>query len=107
MKVRVIQPAYTFNAEDLQKNYEGMVALMEECNEPLDIIVMPEYCDIPAAQSGKAAYRAAIAKYNAPVMQKAIEMAKRCQSIVFINCAYESTDISTRSIASRDTLVGV
>ena len=64
MKVRVIQPAYTFNAEDLQKNYEGMVALMEECNEPLDIIVMPEYCDIPAAQSGKAAYRAAIAKYG-------------------------------------------
>ncbi len=89
MKVRVIQPAYTFNADDLQKNYEGMVALMEACNEPLDIIVMPEYCDIPAAQNGKAAYRAAIAKYNAPVMEKAIEMAKRCHSLVFINCAYE------------------
>ena len=89
MKVRVVQPAYTFNAEDLQKNYEGMVALMEECNEPLDVIVLPEYCDIPAAQKGKAAYRAAIAKYNAPIMKKAIEMAKRCHSIVFINCAYE------------------
>lgn len=89
MKVRVIQPAYTFNADDLQKNYEGMVALMEECNEPLDVIVMPEYCDIPAAQKGKAAYRAAIAKYNAPVLQKAIELARRCHSIVFINCAYE------------------
>ena len=89
MKVRIIQPAYTFNAEDLQKNYEGMVALMDECNEPLDIIVLPEYCDIPAAQKGKAAYRAAIAKYNKPVMDKAIEMAKRCHSLVFINCAYE------------------
>jgi len=89
MKVRIIQPAYTFNAEDLQKNYEGMVALMEECNEPLDIIVMPEYCDIPAAQKGKTAYRTAIAKYNAPFMEKAIEMAKRCHSLVFVNCAYE------------------
>ncbi|MGN1093769.1 MAG: hypothetical protein ACI4SC_02185 [Candidatus Neoclostridium sp.] len=60
MKVRIIQPAYSFNADELQKNYEGMVALMDECNEPLDVIVMPEYCDIPAAQKGKEAYRAAI-----------------------------------------------
>ena len=89
MKVRIIQPAYTFNADDLQKNYEGMVALMDACDEPLDVIVLPEYCDIPAAQKGKAAYRAAIAKYNAPVLSKAVEMAKRCRSIVFINCAYE------------------
>lgn len=89
MKVRVIQPAYTFNADDLQKNYDGMVALMEKCDEPLDVIVLPEYCDIPSAQVGKEGYRNAIAKYNAPVMKKAIEMAKRCHSIVFINCAYE------------------
>ena len=71
--------------------YDEAIELMEKAKqgEPLDIIVMPEYCDIPAAQKGKAAYRAAIAKYNVPVMQKAIEMAKRCHSIVFINCAYE------------------
>ena len=29
MKVRIIQPTYTFNADDLQKNYDAMVALME------------------------------------------------------------------------------
>ena len=89
MKVRIIQPAYTFQAEDIQKNYEGMISLMEECNEPLDVIVMPEYCDIPAAQKGKAAYRAAFATYNAPFMEKAKEMAKRCNAITFVNCAYE------------------
>ena len=97
MKVRIIQPAYTFNPDDLQKNYEGMIALMEECNEPLDIIVMPEYCDIPAAQKGKSAYRNAIAKYNAPVLEKAKEMAKRCHSIVFINCAYVKDDGKIRN----------
>lgn len=88
MKVRIIQTAYTLNSDDLQKNYEGMITLMQECNEPLDIIVMPEYCDVPAAQIGKKAYRNAIAKYNAGVMENAIAMAKRCHSIVFINCAY-------------------
>ena len=97
MKVRIIQPAYTLNPEDLEKNFRGMVALMEECNEPLDIIVMPEYCDIPAAQKGKAGYWASIKKYNKPFMEKAVEMAKRCHSIVFVNCAYETEDGKLRN----------
>ncbi len=88
MKVRIIQPAYSFKSDDLQKNYDAMIALMEQCDQPLDIIVMPEYCDIPAAQTGKSAYRAAIQKYNAPFMQNAIRMAKRCHAITFVNCAY-------------------
>ena len=79
---------YVDNIGDLQKNYEGMIALMEECNQPLDVIVLPEYCDIPAAQSGKKAYWDAIEKYNQPVLQKAKELAVRCNSNVFINCAY-------------------
>lgn len=97
MKVRIIQPAYTFNAEDLQKNYDGMIALMDACNEPLDIIVMPEYCDIPAAQKGKTAYRASIEKYNKPFMDKAIEMARRCHAITFVNCAYTTEDGKMRN----------
>lgn len=97
MKVRIIQPAYTFDAEDLQKNYDAMIALMDACEEPLDIIVMPEYCDIPAAQKGKAAYRASIQKYNQPFMDKAIEMAKRCHAITFVNCAYTTADGKMRN----------
>jgi len=97
MKVRIIQPEYTFNPDDLQINFDKMIALMDECNEPLDIIVMPEYCDIPAAQKGKNAYRSSIAKYNAPFMAKAKEMAVRCHSIVFVNCAYETPDGKLRN----------
>lgn len=89
MKVRVIQPAYTFNSDDIQRNYDAMVGLMEECDEPLDIIVMPEYCDIPAAQKGREGYLAAIKKYNKPFIDEAVKMAKRCHSLVFVNCAYE------------------
>ncbi|MBR2370501.1 MAG: hypothetical protein IKA82_00625 [Clostridia bacterium] len=97
MKVRIIQPAYTFEPNDLQQNFDAMIALMEQCNEPLDIIVMPEYCDIPAAQKGKQAYRSAIEKYNKPFMEKAIEMAKRCHAITFVNCAYETPDGKLRN----------
>lgn len=110
MKIRIIQPAYTTAAEDLQKNYDAMVALMEDCTEPLDLIVMPEYCDIPAAQKGKAAYRAAIAKYNAPFLQKAKEMAVRCHAMTFVNCAHLTEDgkfrNTTHAIDRNGTVVG-
>ncbi len=110
MKVRIIQPAYTFRAEDLEKNFEGMCALMDRCNEPLDIIVMPEYCDIPAGVKGRDAYRASIEKYNAPFMQKATEMAKRCHAITFVNCAYKTEDgrlrNTTHAIDREGNIVG-
>lgn len=110
MKVRIIQPAYTFKTEDLQKNFNGMIALMEECNEPLDIIVMPEYCDIPAAQKGKKAYLASIERFNAPFMEKAIEMAKRCHAITFVNCAYKTKEgklrNTTHAIDRNGNIVG-
>ena len=110
MKVRIIQPAYTLDPNDLQKNFDGMIALMEQCNEPLDIIVMPEYCDIPSAQKGKLAYVSAIERYNAPFMEKAIEMAKRCHAITFVNCAYrtESGKLrnTTHAIDRNGNIVG-
>jgi len=88
MKVRIIQTDYTFDSTKLEEYFNKSVALMEECNEPLDVIVMPEYCDVPAAQTSKKGYFEAFSKYNAPIMEKAKEMAKRCHSNVFINCAY-------------------
>ena len=110
MKARIIQPAYTFNAEDLEKNFCGMLALMDACNEPLDVIVMPEYCDIPAAVKGRDAYRASIAKYNAVFMEAAIAMAKRCRAITFVNCAYTTEDgkirNTTHAIDREGNIVG-
>ncbi len=88
MKARVIQTDYTFDSTKLQEYFEKTIALMEECNEPLDVIVMPEYCDVPVAQTTCEGYREAFSKYNAPIMEKAKEMARRCNSNVFINCAY-------------------
>lgn len=52
-----------------------------------DTETAPQYKGVAVSQNDIAKIRAAIAKYNKPVMDKAIEMAKRCCSIVFINCA--------------------
>ena len=90
MKVRIMQPEYSLNPEDADICFEKMLKLMESCNEPLDLIVMPEWADIPAAQKGKENYLKCINKYNETYMQAARDMAKRCNAVTFVNCGYKS-----------------
>ena len=52
-----------------------------------DLVVLPEYCDIPAAQSCKTNFHASMEKYNAIIKEKAIAAAKRCHSMLFFNAA--------------------
>ncbi len=88
MKVCVLQPYYSFDEKETATCYEKMMELLDSCDESMDLIVMPEYCDIPSAQSGKAAFHEKIETYNARAIQKAKETARRCHAIVFINAAY-------------------
>ena len=90
MKVCVLQPYYSIDAKDTAECYEKMMELLDTCDDSLDLIVMPEYCDIPSAQKGKAAFHEKIERYNACAIQKAKDTAKRCHAMVFINAAYQT-----------------
>ena len=90
MKAYIIQPYYSFNEEDLELCFKGMMDHLDSIGEDADVIVLPEYCDIPASTKGKESFHGAIKKYNAAVKEKAREAAKRCHSIVFFNCADET-----------------
>ena len=87
MKAYIIQPYYSFEEKDLEKCFYGMLELLDTVGEDADIIVLPEYCDIPAACRGKAAFHGAIERYNEEIKKKAKEAAKRCHAIVFFNAA--------------------
>ena len=87
MKVCVIQPYYSFDSADTDKCYYEMIKLLDECDDSLDIIVLPEYCDVPAAQKGKGDFHASVAKRNTDILERAKAAAKRCGSIVFVNAA--------------------
>ena len=109
MKVRIIQPYYSFLEQDIGPCFDGMLSLIEECNEPLDIIVLPEYCDVPSVQKGRDGYFAAIAKYNEPILAAAKAMAKRCHAITFINCAHPYGDTyrnTTHAIDREGNVIG-
>lgn len=87
MKAYIIQPYYSTKEEDLELCFEGMIDLLDGIGNDADIIVLPEYCDIPAARASKKSFHASIEKYNSIIKKKAADTAKRCSSIVFFNAA--------------------
>ena len=109
MKVCVIQPYYSFEEKDTERCFDEMVALLDECDDSLDLIVLPEYSDIPAAQGSKKSFHASIEKHNDIIMQKAVDAAKRCGAIVFVNAAYKSEGgwiNTTHAIDRQGNIVG-
>lgn len=87
MKVCVLQPYYSFEEKDTARCFEEMLALLDRCDESLDLIVLPEYCDVPAAQSCKESFHRSMEKYNQTVLDAASRAAKRCNAMVFVNAA--------------------
>ncbi|MBE6583546.1 MAG: hypothetical protein E7649_01000 [Ruminococcaceae bacterium] len=96
MKACVIQPYYSFNKEDIESCFEGFLGLIDECDDSLDLIVLPEYSDVLAAVHGKKEFYGAVDKYNGVIMQKASELAVRCHAIVCVNASFY-TELGVRN----------
>ena len=90
MKAYIIQPFYSFEENDLEKCFNEMISLLDNVSEDADIIVLPEYSDVPADCRGKAEFHVAVKKYNELIKNKAKEAAERCHAIVFVNAADET-----------------
>ena len=87
MKVSVIQPYYSMDSNDIEICYKKMVEWMDKCSEKSDIIVLPEYCDIPANTKDCEMFHRCIERYNQDIMERVKQMAIRCKAIVFANFA--------------------
>ena len=53
MKICVIQPRYSFDEGELAPRFCELLSLLDECDESLDLIVLPEYSDVPADVKGE------------------------------------------------------
>ena len=85
MKVCIIQPAYSTDFSKIDHYFEEQIKLIDECDESMDLIVLPEACDIPCLASSKENGELAVEKFNRIFFQKAAETAKRCNALVFAN----------------------
>jgi len=63
---------------------------MDKCDDSMDIIVMPESCDIPCFASTKSESEASVKKFNKILLEKASQTAKRCNALLFVNARFET-----------------
>ncbi len=85
MKVCVIQSEYSRDIARSDELFEKKLALLEECDSDLDIIVLPEYSDVPCATETLEETLFYHDKYIDILLDKCMETAKRCQALVFVN----------------------
>ena len=85
MKACIFQPPYSRNL-DFSDHYFGYkMRLLDECDESLDIIVLPEYSDVPCAAESMEDNFYYHDKYFDILINKCKETAKRCNSLLFVN----------------------
>ena len=85
MKVCVIQPPYTTDVKEAETVFAKEFFLLDECDESVDLIVMPESCDCPCYVTDKASTNELVEKYNSVILEKAAMTAKRCSAVVCVN----------------------
>lgn len=89
MKACIIQPPYSMDTAFSDEYFEFKLKMLDECDDSIDIIVLPEYSDVPCATSTKEETFFWHKKYINTLLDKCIETAKRCNSLVFVNALYE------------------
>ena len=75
MKVCIIQPEYSVDYERADELFHKQCELMDRCDESIDIIVLPELCDVPVLASTKEKSEALSEKFHEPLLKKAKETA--------------------------------
>ncbi len=89
MKACIIQPPYSTDTSYSDEFFDFKIKKLDECDATVDIIVLPEYSDVPCATSTREETLYYHKKYIDTLLNKCIETAKRCNCIVFVNALYE------------------
>lgn len=89
MKACIIQPPYSGDVSRSDELFEYKINLLDKCDDSVDIIVLPEYSDVPCATATKEDTFFYHKKYIDVLLNKCVETAKRCNALVFVNALYE------------------
>ena len=89
MKACVIQPPYFADYDRSEECYRFELAELDACTPELDLIVLPESCDVPCYADTAEKSAASIAAYQSGILSKASETAARCKALVFVNVSTE------------------
>ena len=88
MKACIIQPPYSRDVSFSDEYFDYKMKMLDECDNSLDIIVLPEYSDVPCATSTLEETLYYHDKYIDILLEKCKETAIRCSALVFVNALY-------------------
>lgn len=90
MKACVVQLKYSLDYLSSDRCFEEILKAFDQCDDSLDLIVFPEYCDVPALAKTKEQFFADYEKYNEILLKKASDTARRCRAHLFVNALYNT-----------------
>lgn len=85
MKAYIIQPPYSKDVSKSDEYFDFKMRMLEECDESVDIIVLPEYSDVPCATVTMEETLYYHDKYIDKLLLKCASTAKRCHALLFVN----------------------
>ena len=90
MKVCIIQPPYSTDYSRSDEHFKIELELLSRCDDSMDLIVLPESCDIPCLAHSEEERMASVARYNERFLSAVSDTARRCGAIVFANARYKT-----------------
>ncbi len=85
MKACIIQPPYSRDLTFSDEYFDFKIERLRECDDSLDIIVLPEYSDVPCAAATREDILYYHERYIDRLLSECRNTAKRCRSLVFVN----------------------
>lgn len=92
MKACIIQPPYSRDTSFSDEYFGYKLNLLDKCDSSTDIIVLPEYSDVPCATETLEETLFYHEKYIDILLKKCVETAKRCNAMVFVNALSKEED---------------
>ena len=85
MKACIIQPPYSRDTAPAGEYFQYKLDCLARCDESMDLIVLPEYSDVPTATATLEETLFYHERFIGPLLIACAETAKRCGAMVFVN----------------------
>lgn len=85
MKACIFQPPYFRDTAHAEEHFAFKLDLLDKCDETMDLIVLPEYSELPCVVSTAEEKLFYHQKYIDVLLNRCVQTAKRCNAIVCVN----------------------
>jgi len=85
MKACIVQPPYSYDLSKSDEYFDFKIKQLKNCDDTYDIIVLPEYSDVPCVTKDLEETLYYHNKYIDTLLSECISTAKRCNALVFVN----------------------